>query len=61
MAGGSPPDIGRGVAVSPDGTVLAVVHSSTPFLTRYRLSDEAKLANPSGGLPPNTSRSVAWG
>lgn len=49
------------VAMSPNGSHLAVAHSTTPFVTIYSRSgvNLTKLANPST-LPPNAGRCVAW-
>ena len=48
-----------GCAFSPDGTLLAVAHSSSPHITIYNTSTWTKLANPSV-LPPNTATGCAF-
>ena len=48
-----------GCAFSPDGTLLAVTHASSPNITIYNTSTWAKLANPSV-LPPSTATGCAF-
>ena len=56
-----PPNTATGCAFSPDGTLLAVAHYSSPHITIYNTSTWAKLADPSV-LPPNaaTGCACAW-
>ena len=57
----SPPsNNGNGVALTPDGLVMAVAHSTSPFVTTYDWSEGAwvKRANPAS-LPPGTGNGVA--
>ena len=54
---------GRGVAFSPDGSYLAVAHSSSPYITIYKVNRDTntftKLSNPST-LPTGTGRGVVY-
>jgi len=50
--GGLPAGDGKGAAFSPDGTYLAIVHATTPFVTIYKhTTGDAfeKIADPTGG------------
>ena len=49
----------NGCAFSPDGSLLAVAHSSPPSITIYNTSTWAKLANPST-LPPSTANGCTF-
>ena len=54
-----PPGSATGCAFSPDGTLLAVAHSSYPYITIYNTSTWGKLANPSV-LPPGSAYGCAF-
>ena len=49
----------NGCAFSPDGTLLAVAHSGSPYITIYNTSTWAKLANPSV-LPSSNATGCAF-
>ena len=49
----------NGLAFSPDGTKLAIAHSTTPFVTILNTSTWAALSNPAT-LPASTGWGVAW-
>ncbi len=53
------PSTAYGCAFSPDGTLLAVAHVGSPYITIYNTSTWAKLANPSI-LPSNTAYGCAF-
>ena len=53
------PNTGNDCAFSPDGSLLAVTHATSPYITIYNTSDWTKLANPST-LPPNNSNGCAF-
>ena len=49
----------NGCAFSPDGSLLAVAHSYSPYITIYNTSNWSKLANPSP-LPANYANGCAF-
>ena len=49
----------NGCVFSPDGTLLAVAHGGSPYITIYNTSTWTKLANPSV-LPSNTANGCAF-
>ena len=53
------PSTANGCAFSPDGTLLAVAHGVSPYITVYNTSTWAKLANPSV-LPTGTANGSAF-
>ena len=53
------PSTGNGCAFSPDGSLLAVAHAGSPYITIYNTSTWAKLANPSA-LPSNNANGCAF-
>ena len=55
----APSSTAYGCASSPGGTLLAVAHDSSPYITIYNTSTWAKLANPSV-LPSNTAYGCAF-
>lgn len=57
----TPTGTAEGVAFSKDGAYLAVAHSTAPFLTIYKRSDDTftKLPNPAI-LPPNSGMSACF-
>lgn len=69
-----PKGVGHGTAFSPDGTMLAVAHAGSPFITIYRVNSDhtfTKLTNPdvlptsvargAAFSPDGTKLAVAWG
>jgi Tol biopolymer transport system component len=60
LTGGNPAGSGQyACRFSPDGTKLAVGHSTTPFLTVYNVADWSKITL-TGGNPPTTVYSLGW-
>ena len=56
-----PPNIGYGVSFSPDGSLCAVAHAGSPFLTVYNTSNWSKVEHPFAVLPASaTLRAVAF-
>ena len=53
------PSTANGCAFSPDGSLLAVAHAASPYITIYNTSTWAKLANPSV-LPTSTANGCAF-
>ena len=53
------PSTANGCAFSPDGSLLAVEHQGSPYITIYNTSTWTKLANPST-LPSNTAYGCAF-
>lgn len=57
VAGGNPAGLGRSVAFSPDGKLMAVGHDGSPYVTVYEVAEDAgvysfaKLSAVSGGNP----------
>ena len=57
----NPPSIGYGVSFSPDGSLCAVAHANSPFLTVYNTSDWSKVPHPFAVLPASSNlRAVAF-
>lgn len=56
-----PTNTGRGVYYSPDGNYLAVAHSSSPYISVYKITDGiyTKLNNPVD-LPTNTGDGISF-
>ena len=55
------PGTGYGVSFSPDGSLCAVAHNSSPYLTVYNTSDWSKVEHPFSVLPASaTLRAVAF-
>ena len=55
------PNSGNGVSFSPDGSLCAVAHNSSPHLTVYNTSDWSKVEHPFSVLPASaTLRAVAF-
>jgi len=57
--GTTPTGIGRGAAFSPDGSLLAITHSTSPYVTIYNTSDWSKVTDP-GTLPTGTGCGAAF-
>ena len=53
------PHTANDCAFSPDGSLLAVAHNNSPYITIYATSNWSKLANPST-LPSNTANDCAF-
>jgi len=58
ITGGLPSSTANGVAISPDGSLCAVAHYNSPYLTVYRTSDWSKVTISSP--PPGTANGVAF-
>ena len=55
------PNTGNGVSFSPDGSLCAVAHANSPFLTVYNTSNWSKVEHPFAVLPASTNlRAVAF-
>ena len=50
-----PPSTGTSVSFSPDGSLCAVAHNSSPFLTVYNTSDWSKVEHPFAVLPASSN------
>ena len=61
-AGGLPTSSGNGVAFSPDGSIMAMTHQSSPFITMYKDIDGVwtKMPNVTGGYPSDFGKGVAF-
>ena len=59
LAPTSTPSTANGCAFSPDGSLLAVAHNSSPYITIYNTSDWSKVANPAQ-LPPGAAYGCAF-
>jgi len=57
ITGGLPSSTANGVAISPDGSLCAVAHYNSPYLTVYNTSDWSKVTISSP--PPSTANGVA--
>jgi sugar lactone lactonase YvrE len=55
-----PPNFGNGVALTPDGAVMAVAHAGSPYVTTYDWDGEAWVKRPNPSVrPTNVSEGVA--
>jgi WD40 repeat protein len=60
-SGSSPSGVSNGVSATSDGTVIAVAHSTSPYISVYTRSSNTltKIANPST-LPGSAGQVIAW-